>query len=411
MTQRPEISIDLRQMVTAIESAIALVGMNDTNHGKRVGYMALQMANFLGFDEDDKLFAYELGLLHDCGVSSDSVHTNLVNQFDWDDSETHCKIGYNLLKDFKPLAAMALPIRHHHTKWEKLQGMDIPESDKRMANLIFLADRVDISAAPFYGKDVLLQTQMIKEVIQSRSGSYFDPELIDGFMAICEPEAFWISMEARHINRFTWDMANAGNEQPLNMADLKQLARIFSYIVDQKSPFTAEHSIGVAALSRYLAEKAGMSALEVDKVEVAAYLHDIGKLRVPDKILHKPGPLTAFERAIISQHSYETYEILRPIRGLEEMAEWAAFHHDNCIGTGYPFHPPATQIALPARIIAISDVFQALVQDRPYRPGMSLKAVLRILSEMSQEGKLDKDVVDIVIENADHCFAVARGEA
>jgi len=411
MTNAPEISIDLRQMVTAIESAIALVGMNDTNHGKRVGYMALQIANFLGFDQGEKLFAYELGLLHDCGVSSDAVHTNLVNQFDWDDSETHCRIGYHLLKDFKPLAPMALPIRHHHTKWEELRPMDLPESDKRLANLIFLADRVDISAASFYGKDVLLHTEMIKEAIQSRAGSFFDPELVQGFMAISDTEAFWISMEDRHINRFAWDMANTGYEEPLSMTDLKKLARIFSYIVDQKSPFTAEHSLRVAALSRYLAAEMGMGPAAVDQVEVAAYLHDIGKLRVPDKILHKPAPLTAFERSIINQHSYETYEILRPIRGLEEIAEWAAFHHDNCIGTGYPFHPPAMKIALPARIIAVSDVFQALVQDRPYRMGMSLKEVLRILSAMSLTGKLDQAVVGRVVQHAAHCFAVARGTA
>ena len=96
---------------------------------------------------------------------------------------------------------------------------------------------------------------------------------------------------------------------------------------------------------------------------------------------------------------------------MEEIAEWAAFHHDNCIGTGYPFHPPARKIALPARIIAVSDVFQALVQDRPYRMGMSLKEVLRILSDMSLAGKLDQTVVDRVVQHAVHCFAVARGTA
>lgn len=411
MNKVPEISIDLRQMVTAIENAIALVGMNDTNHGKRVGYMALQIANHLGFSEDDKLFAYELGLLHDCGVSSDSVHAHLVNQFDWEESDIHCRIGYDLLKDFKPLARMALPIRHHHTKWEALKDLDISDSDKRMANLIFLTDRLDISAAAFYGKDVLLQTEFIKEVIQNRSGSFFDPDLIDGFMAISATEAFWISLEDRHINRFAWDMAYTGYEKTLNMADLKELARIFSYIVDQKSPFTAEHSLGVARLSRYLAQETGLSAHEADMVEVAAYLHDIGKLHVPDNILHKPGPLTAFERSVINQHSYETFEILRPIRGLEEIATWAAFHHDNCIGTGYPFHPPACKIPLPARIIAISDVFQALVQDRPYRRGMSLNQAVKVLTRMSHDGKLDEVVVEKVVNNAGHCFAIARGDA
>ena len=409
MSNNSELSIDLRQMVTAIENAIALVGMNDTNHGKRVGYIALQMANYLGFSKEDSFFVYELGLLHDCGVSSDLVHHNLVNQFDWKGSEVHCRIGSKLLRDFKPLAWMAVPIRHHHTKWEELKEMDLSAEERRLANLIFLADRVDISTAAYYGKDVLLQTEFIKEVIQNRSGSFFDPELIDSFMAISNTEAFWISLESRHINRFAWDMAYTGYEKKLNMADLKQLARIFAHIVDQKSPFTAEHSLQVALVARYLAEKMGLSPFKADKVEVAAYLHDIGKLHIPDNILHKPGPLTAFERSVINQHSYETYEILRPIKGLEEIAQWAAFHHENCLGTGYPFHPPAPDIALPARIISASDVFQALVQDRPYRKGMTRSQVVRILSNMGRDGKLDKEVVDTVIKNVDHCFAIAQG--
>ena len=407
MRESNKISVDLRQMVVAIESAVGLVGMNDTNHGKRVGYIALQIANHLGFPEEDKTLVFELGLLHDCGVSSDFVHNKLVNQFDWEDSHSHCDLGYHLLKDFEPLARLANPIRHHHTHWSKLQNFDLTSLEKRLANLIFLADRVDVSSAAFYGKDILLRVPDITELIKGKSGTFFDPELIEAFLDISSYEAFWISLEERHVIRYAWDMSHLGYEKKLSFNDLKRLARIFSYIVDQKSAYTAQHSYGVAQLARYIAQKYQMTEMEVDEIEVAGYLHDVGKLYIPDSILKKPGPLTSPERAVIKQHSYETYEILRPIKGLENIAKIAAYHHDNCLGTGYPFHPPKTELSLAARIIAVSDIFQALVQDRPYREGMDINQVVSILKEMSDEGKLDNTVVQNVIEDAEGCFKVA----
>jgi putative nucleotidyltransferase with HDIG domain len=411
MKKTSEFCVNLQQMVVAIENSVSLVGMNDTNHGKRVGYIALQIANHLGFSEEEKSFIFELGLLHDCGVSSDTVHTNLVNQFDWEDAHKHSDIGYNLLKEFEPLAQLAIPVRYHHTHWDKLKNINIPLNEKRLANLIFIADRVDVSASSFYGRDILLHADNIRETIQKKSGTFFDPELVEGFFAASLPEAFWISLEDRHITRFTWDMGNCGYEKKLKLDDLKQLAKIFSYLVDQKSSFTAQHSFRVAQLARHLAGRCELTAHDIDKIEVAGYLHDIGKLHVPDSILNKPGSLTAPERSIINQHSYETYEILRTINGLEEIAKWAAYHHENSLGTGYPFHPSVLEFSVPARIIAVSDVFQALVQDRPYRKGMKIKEVFKILYEMVKEGKLDETIVQTVTEDAEQCYNVAKGES
>ena len=97
MTQTSTLQIDPHQMVLAIESTVDLVGMNDTNHGKRVGYIATQLAHHLGYEASEIHFLFELGLLHDCGVSSDQVHNNLVSHFDWEDAHIHCEIGYQLL--------------------------------------------------------------------------------------------------------------------------------------------------------------------------------------------------------------------------------------------------------------------------------------------------------------------------
>ncbi|WP_432735872.1 HD domain-containing phosphohydrolase [Maridesulfovibrio sp. FT414] len=404
------ITVDLRQMILAIENAVSLVGMNDTNHGKRVGYIALQMSQFLGFSRAETFFIYELGLLHDCGVSSDTVHSHLANLFDWEMSDIHCHIGYDLLHKFKPLERMALPILYHHTPWVDLQKQSISPFNKRVANLIFIADRIDITAAPHYGPNILLHVDSIKKSIAEKQGTYFNPEFVEVFLKISIPEAFWLALENRHIERFAWAMGGRGDSDRITLTDLKQLAKIFAYIVDQKSPFTAQHSYSVALISRRIAELYGFSDTETIKIEVAAYLHDIGKLHIPDNILDKNGPLSPTERAIINQHSYETYEILRLVSGLEEIALWASYHHDNDLGTGYPFHPTKEALPIPAKIIAVADVFQALLQDRPYRKGMTLEEAVGILEEMKNKGKLDSEIVSLVQNDAEHCFNLARME-
>jgi putative nucleotidyltransferase with HDIG domain len=402
--------VDLRQMIIAIETAVSLVGMNDTNHGKRVGYIACQIGKQLGLSNDDVQYVFELGMLHDCGVSTNQMHANLVNYFDWNDAHIHCKIGYQLLKNFEPLSKFALPILHHHTQYKDLAGFQLSDRDARMANLIFLSDRIDVLAATHYKVDILIARQdILRTIVDAYSNTYFDPELVKAFEQVQRSEAFWIGLDDRHIIRYVWDMGLYNNNQPLNLQQLKQLSLILSYIVDQKSPFTAQHSLRVAELARYLANACGLSANQCKKIEIAGLLHDLGKLHTPDNVLEKPGPLNAVERSIMNQHSYETYEILRHINGLEEIASWAAFHHEGLNGGGYPFHPQARDLSIEARIIAVADVIQALVQDRPYRQGMTLQQVLNVLDEQVHIGKLDKSIVELAKQQAKECFAVARG--
>ncbi len=411
MGEFSELEIDHRQMVMAIETTVDLVGMNDTNHGKRVGYIASQMAHLLGMSEQQTQFIFELGLLHDCGVSSDQVHGNLVNHFDWEDAHIHCEIGYRLLREFEPLLEMAEPVLHHHTPWQELQEMGVDESVARYANMIFLADRVDVMSAAHYGKDVLLFRKQVVDSIQGYSGNYFDPELVALFLQLQQSEAFWIALEDRHIVRFAWDMGRYTRKRTMSTAQLRQMARMLSYIVDQKSPFTAQHSARVGILARYLATQMGLSEEQIDKVEIAGFLHDLGKLRTPDQILDKPGKLNEMELSVMYQHSYETYEILRQIEGIEDIALWAAYHHEGVNGLGYPFHPNSRELSIEARIIAVADVFQALVQDRPYRKGMTLEQVVEILDQFMNSGKLDGDVVHCAKADHERCFQIALGQA
>jgi len=195
----------------------------------------------------------------------------------------------------------------------------------------------------------------------------------------------------------------------IDLEDLRSIALMFARIIDAKSQFTAEHSLRVADLARYLAYGLNLDGETCDTLEIASYLHDLGKLRVPDAILEKNGPLDEAEKMTMKRHSFDTYEILFRLFGHESIAKWAAFHHETLSGEGYPFHLKEEELPKEARILAVADIVQALVQNRPYRMSLPPKEVMFILEEMTAAGRLDGEVVGFVRNNLLQCWAVAGG--
>lgn len=407
--KRPaKMHVDLRQVIYALSDALDLVGVDDVAHGKRVGIMAAATGRQLGWPRKQTTALFDLGLLHDIGVSSTAVHHHLVAEFDWESSQGHCDVGYLLLRDFAPLAALAEPILYHHTHWERLiRTPPVSLEVAEQANLIYLVDRVDALAAPFYAEGVLMHAAAIRQQIAACSATYFSPQLVAAFLAASSSEAFWLQLEPHGIQAALQEMLERGSSRAASVADLKQLALIFSRIVDAKSPFTAEHSLGVARLARFIAERLGVGPEHCDKLEIAGLLHDLGKLRVPDEILDKPGPLSERERTVMNAHSFETFQILRNIRGFEEIARWAAYHHEEPGGGGYPFHIDAAGLPIEARILRIADIFQAMVQNRPYRPGLTAAAAVDFMNRLVADGRVESGIVRAIADNLAAAMAAA----
>jgi len=403
------ITIDLGQAIHALSDALDLVGVDEVCHGKRVGYMALQCGCGLGLSEPELEDLFHAGLLHDCGVSSTHMHRCLVNELDWEGSEFHCIKGSELLYQFPPLAHLTPIVRYHHTHWDDLRAAKLPEKTAQLANLIYLVDRVDALTAPHYERDLLLARHTVCDTVWRLSGSFFAPELVGLFLDLSSNEAFWLSLETRHLIRFIHERERESRLAPVSFPELKQLALLFARIVDAKSPFTMEHSLGTARLARLLAERVALPMETCEKIEVAALLHDLGKLQVPDEILEKPGALTREERAMIQRHSFETYQILRGISGLEDITLWAAYHHETPDGRGYPFHRQGKELTLEMRIIAVSDVFQALAQQRPYRKPLAPAEILDLLRAFVRQNHLDGELVELVGRHLPASWLAATG--
>jgi HD-GYP domain-containing protein (c-di-GMP phosphodiesterase class II) len=191
------------------------------------------------------------------------------------------------------------------------------------------------------------------------------------------------------------------------MIGLSEIERLFSRIIDFRSRFTAAHSKGVAAIAEALGELMGLNGA-CRALRAAGHLHDLGKLSVPTEILETARSLTPEEREIIRIHPYHTFQVLRTVDRLHEVAMWSSFHHECLDGSGYPFHLQADDLTTEARILAVADVFGALSEDRPYRLAMSRAAVIQILDQLARDVKLDRDIVALATKYYDELYAQRR---
>lgn len=163
--------------------------------------------------------------------------------------------------------------------------------------------------------------------------------------------------------------------------------------LEAKDPYTRGHSQRVATTAVAIATDLGLPPQEVEHIRLAGVLHDIGKIATPEGILHKSGPLTPEERAVVNQHAERGAAILAEMRPFRPLAELVLSHQESYDGSGYPDGLAGETIPLGARIIRVADAFDAIISDRPYRRGKPLAQATDELRQMAGN-VLDPEVVD-----------------
>jgi putative nucleotidyltransferase with HDIG domain len=152
--------------------------------------------------------------------------------------------------------------------------------------------------------------------------------------------------------------------------------RMLAAAIDEKDPYTRGHSGRVAKYSTLIGRELGLSDEDLDKLRIAALLHDVGKIGVDDRVLKKPGALTTEEFELMKQHTVKGANIMRPVSQLKEMLPGIELHHEHMDGRGYPYGLTAPQIPLMARVIAVADTLDAMTTNRPYQTAMELELAL-----------------------------------
>src|SRR5580700_11877919 len=177
--------------------------------------------------------------------------------------------------------------------------------------------------------------------------------------------------------------------------------------LDLKDAETEGHSRRVTAYTIAIARKMGLAKEEVDVIARGAFLHDIGKMAIPDAILLKPGKLTDDEMDIMKEHCYRGYKILSRIPFLAEAAEIVYSHQERYDGLGYPRRLKGDEIPLGARIFAIADTLDAITSDRPYRKAQSIQAARKEI-ELWSGRQFDPAIVKVFLEMPDNIWEDLR---
>ncbi len=188
----------------------------------------------------------------------------------------------------------------------------------------------------------------------------------------------------------------------------------FNQLLDLKDISTGVHSTRLAEWALRVARKLEVPEKCLYQVEVAALLHDVGKIGVPDSILKKASALTAEERAIINRHPEYSWSILRLLSGLEEASLYALHHHESVNGTGYPAGLKGDDIPLASRIVSVIDAYDAMVSNRCYRKGLTHEEAIRRLVESSGtqfDAKVVQAFIPVAEQDADAVFAAAGTSA
>jgi HD-GYP domain-containing protein (c-di-GMP phosphodiesterase class II) len=245
----------------------------------------------------------------------------------------------------------------------------------------------------------------VANALRHRAGKTLDPEVVEhlasartGFVAEAmsgDPRAHVLDVEPSPVVQ-------------IEEGDLSRIARAFGELADLKSPFTHGHSADVTQLSLATANRLGLDDRTSACLEVAAYLHDIGRIGVSNRIWAKPGTLTTGEWEQVHLHPYHSERVLASTAALKPMARIAGMHHERLDGSGYHRGCRGREIDIAARVLACADAFQAMTQRRPHRAALEPAQAREELLREARAGRLDPDVVAAVLD-ASH-LPVTRGQ-
>src|SRR5208282_3322605 len=194
---------------------------------------------------------------------------------------------------------------------------------------------------------------------------------------------------SEELEHFVEDLKRAAEEnRALFLGSIQMLAGA----VDEKDPYTRGHSDRVTRYSLLIGKEMNLPAPFMETLQISAQLHDVGKIGIEDRILKKPGALTAEEFEVMKTHTTKGANILRPVTQLAEMLPGIELHHEALDGRGYPYGLRGDQIPLLARVIAVADTFDALTTNRPYQHAHTPEEAFKIIQNLAGK-RLDPETV------------------
>jgi putative nucleotidyltransferase with HDIG domain len=405
--------VSLSEVLAAMSRALDLTEGQSVGHTVRTTLIGMRIAAELDVSEFDKVALYGALLLKDSGSSGISRVNEVVDA----ESEKRRRIVltpaeaftafksvgngsfravtslfrrsrrgpmHGMLSRAERGESMALrmgfstatadAIRHIDEHWD---GTGIP--DHKVGHEIPLFSRIILISQTVDAFVTQRGLPAAMRMVRERGGTWFDPQLVRIVRSFREDVDWWQNLHSPDATAMAVAVEPQQHTRFVDERGLDEVARAFAEIIDAKSSYTYQHSTNVAKYARATAFELGFEKRDVAVVNRAALLHDVGKLGISSSILDKAGPMTDEERAEMQRHPLYTWEILQRVGAFSSFARMAALHHEKLDGTGYPWGVKAEELDVPARILCVADIYEALTAHRPYRAGLSRDAALKII--------------------------------
>jgi response regulator RpfG family c-di-GMP phosphodiesterase len=211
--------------------------------------------------------------------------------------------------------------------------------------------------------DKSIQRRKLNQKVKGVFGNCFNQTLLEGSVI---DSGTPLPKEGKGITEFKWGDINLSDNQYC-----LEFAKVLSYTLEEKDPYTSGHSERVCYYSDFISKHLSLSPKERNELQIASYLHDIGKIGISHRFINKKGSLTSTDWAVIKQHAEKSVELLSPLNLSPNILASIQHHHEHYDGTGYPDGLAGEQIPLGSRIIAISDSYDSMTSVRPYRKPLS----------------------------------------
>jgi putative nucleotidyltransferase with HDIG domain len=427
MAETSNSSIRMSDVVSALSVALDLTEGQPMGHAIRSCFIGMRIAKELRLPAKDCADLYYALLLKDSGCSSNSARLHGI--LGSDDIQAKREVKFQdwtrmSLPGLRYLLRNTMPGAHWFDKFKRIVQVGLHQSENNaaligtrcergaeIARKIGMSERTALAIRSLdehwngggypegrAGDHIPLLSRIMNvsqtlevfaseydpeaaiRAVSQRSGKWFDPEMVNVARSLLKEEKLWQQMKSKDVRSLVMGM-EPGTAVPASPERIDSICQAFAEVIDAKSPYTFNHSLGVANASVAIAEALALAPIMITTIRRAALLHDIGKLSVSNAILEKPGKLTDSEWEVMKMHPVYSRQILKSISGFENLAFIAAAHHERLDGKGYPEGLKANQLPLAARVIAVADVYQALTEKRPYREGLSLDVVMKMLHE------------------------------
>lgn len=395
--------INLNDMLYAFSYALDcvehdVVGVT-TNHGKRVAFISVLLGRELQMSEEELLDFAACAVLHDNAITefAQEEYSSGMAKEAVDPQYFQTKIGKHCVMGEKNISLIPLRtdvkdvILYHHERADGTGPFGKKEEDTNIkAQIIHIADDIDAKWDLSYMNAAKYRDLI--EYVKNEENKGFSSQCVELFMNAVD-EDILRKMQSERIDVLIGEILPIRNIEYTDQ-EIRNIAAFFGRIVDYKSEFTRYHSMGIAEKAEIMAKFYGYDTEKVTKMYLAGALHDIGKLVVDKDVLEKPDKLTDEEFTHIKNHAFYTYDIMRKIKGFEEITNWSALHHEKLNGNGYPFRKRGEELSKEERLMGCIDIYQALTEKRPYKDGFSHEKSISIMKDMAKNNFIDGDIVN-----------------